>query len=110
MGPKRQTRNKGKGKAPLAIPAKDADMEEIDVSALMKGAGILDLANPSSINAIEQADDSKMELEEDGFEQDDEGDEDDEEGDDSLDEWMEEDDDDEDETVNDDEITYSNTL
>ncbi|KAK4509384.1 uncharacterized protein ATC70_007735 [Mucor velutinosus] len=100
MGPKRQTRNKGKGKASMAIPTGDTDTEDVDVSALMKGTGILDLANPSSINEIEQADDSKMELEEEGFEEDDDDDDDDQ---DSLDEWMEEDD--EDETVDDDEIT-----
>ncbi|GAN08297.1 TPR-like protein [Mucor ambiguus] len=107
MGPKRQTRNKGKGKAALEMSAEDTDMEKFNASALMKGAGILDLANPSSINEIEQADDSKMELEEEGFEEDQDDDEEgdgyDDGDDDSLEEWMEEDG--EDEIVDDDEIT-----
>lgn len=109
MGPKRQTKNKGKGKAPLVIPPQDQDTEDADMLGLMKGAGVLDLANLTSINEIEQADDSKMELEEEGFEGEDEDDEESEDDDeDSLDEWMEEDDD-EDEMVDDDEITYSNS-
>ncbi|KAL7327548.1 transcription factor TFIIIC subunit tfc4 [Mucor circinelloides] len=103
MGPRRQTRNKGKEKAPL-VPAQETNTEQMDVSALIRGSDILDLANSKSINDIDQGEDSRMELEEEGFEEDEEDEDGDDDDDaDSLEEWMEEDGDDE--MVDDDEIT-----
>lgn len=81
----------------------------MDVSALIRGSDILDLANSKSINDIDQGEDSRMELEEEGFEEDEEDEDGDDDDDaDSLEEWMEEDGDDE--MVDDDEITYSASI
>lgn len=84
MGDRRQTRNKGKEKASLV----ETEDEEMDVSELISGSGIV----------LDLNEDSKVKLEEEDYE----GYDDDDDAD-SLDKWMEEDGD---ELVDDDEITY----
>jgi hypothetical protein len=90
MSDRRQTRNKGKGKASL-LETKD---EEMDVSKLISGSGIV-----LDLNDDNNDEDSKVKLEEEDYEDYDDDDDDA----DSLDKWMEEDDH---ELVDDDEITY----
>lgn len=84
MGDRQQTRNKGKEKASLV----ETEDEEMDVSELISGSGIV----------LDLNEDSKVKLEEEDYENYDDDDDAD-----SLDKWMEEDDD---ELVDDDEITY----
>lgn len=85
MSDRRQTRNKGKEKASLV----ETEDEEMDVSELISGSGIV----------LDLNEDSKVKLEEEDYEDYDDDDDDA----DSLDKWMEEDGD---ELVDDDEITY----